>query len=83
MVGVSLELRPHQFTEVPPRITIRRVVDGMPSDAILSEAMVTSWPTELSDIILLPTPVEVVAGEQYAIVVDHPGVSPIPPSLLD
>ena len=77
LVGVSLKLSPNKYAEAPPRITIRRVVDwnGIPHDDILSEAMVTSWPTELSDIILLPTPVEVVAGERYVIVVDHPGAS--------
>ena len=62
--------------EFPLHVAIRPMEDGVPAATVLGEVTITTSDSPLSNLIEFPRTIEIVAGEQYAIVVNYEGAPP-------
>jgi hypothetical protein len=60
----------------PLHVAIRTVIDGVPSTMVLGETTLRSGSAPLSLLITFPQVIPIVAGVQYAIVVNYEGAPP-------
>ncbi|MCI0553950.1 MAG: T9SS type A sorting domain-containing protein [Anaerolineae bacterium] len=61
---------------IPLHVAIRTVTGGVPSPTILGETTLSSSSAPLSLLITFPQTINIVAGTQYAIVLDYEGAPP-------
>ena len=57
----------------PLRVSIRAVVDGIPTAVVLGETLLAGSGAALSESIVFDERIEQIAGQQYAITLDYPG----------
>ena len=74
LAGVNINVVP--LDVYPLHVAIHSVTGGMPSTAILGETTLGSSSAPLSQFITFPGVINIVAGVQYAIVVDYPTAPP-------
>ena len=69
--GVAISVQPAQ-TQYNLRVSIRDTSNGLPGQTVLGSTTLGSSSTTLSNTIQFSPPIQHVAGQQYAIVVDYP-----------
>jgi hypothetical protein len=75
--GVAIDVTSSPTSSLRLHVAIRTVTaDGMPSPVILGETTLRSGSAPLSLVITFPQTITIVAGDQYAIVVNYKGAPP-------
>jgi len=64
-------------TQFQLRVSLRDAQDGFPGATILASTTLDTSDSPLANVIRFSAPVEQVAGQQYAIVVDYPAAPPV------
>ena len=77
LAGISIDVQ--STSTFPLHVAIRTVTNGAPSTTVLGETTLTSSSVSLSQLITFPQVIEIVAGVQYAIVVNYEGAPPPAP----
>jgi hypothetical protein len=72
--GVNIDVQSRSI--FPLHVAIRTVIDGVPSTTVLGETTLSSSSAPLSLLITFPQVIPIVAGVQYAIVVNYEGAPP-------
>lgn len=75
--GVAIDVTSSPNSSFPLHVAIRTVTSsGMPSPIILGETTLRSGSAPISQVITFPRAISIVAGDQYAIVVNYEGAPP-------
>ncbi len=79
---VSISVDVSSSDSFPLRVSIRAVMDGLPTGVVLGETLLAGSSAALSEAIAFDEPIEQIAGQQYAIALDYPG-QPSPAGLAN
>lgn len=74
LAGINIDVE--GYGVYPLHVAVHSVTGGMPSTTILGETTLISSSAPLSQFITFPGVINIVAGVEYAIVVDYPGAPP-------
>ena len=75
--GVNIDVQSSKSSSTfPLHVAIRAVMGGVPSTTVLGETLLRSSNAPLSQLITFPQVINIVAGLQYAIVVNYEGAPP-------